>query len=406
MANATIPQWLQLSNSSSHITSVIRTLQQRERTRSSARSASRHQSHPSRAHRVAHIPSTLTTKSEHVSYYSVSVGSNPDNVSCNRYSDIEPYDRTRVVVAANDLEKGDSATECGRYLNANWVRERAGGKWWIATQAPLPDTAHAYLCLILYPIQCPTSTTPSPQPPSSGMQGSRVRTIVQLTRNFEDGMRKAHVYFPPLTGQSWLVYPEDGSRDTPAIEVTLLSTRTFDHAHCEHSTVSLQAVAPGTQEPIGEPVVFQHLLYAAWPDFGVPKPEDRVGLLNFVKLVDDLNRDVSGHAHPETLDPSPPIMVNCSAGVGRTGAFIALSSLLRAHGFLAPVQGQVVPLPPSPLGPLPEDIADDLVAQEIDSLREQRPAMVQKEGQVLLIYELLTTVFVGQWPESGVSGAG
>ncbi|OCH86652.1 phosphatases II [Obba rivulosa] len=380
----TVPGWLHMSHSPTHLATAIRTLHQRERTRASARSASRHQSHPSRAHRITHLPSSLTNKSDHVKYYSVSVGSDPDNQPCNRYSDIEPYDRTRVVVAEGDLEKGDSATQRGRYLNASWVRERAGGKWWIATQAPLPNTSHAYLCLILYPIQCPTSTMP----------GSRVRTVVQLTRNFEAGMRKAHVYFPPLPGQSWLVEPEPACRDsTPAIEVTLLSTRAFDDAHCEQSTVSLQAIDPATQERIGEPVIFQHMLFSAWPDFGVPRPEDRASLLRFVKLVDDTNRDVSSLPQPETLDPSPPIMVNCSAGVGRTGAFIALSSLLRAHGFLAPDPGEVVPLPSSPLGPLPDEIADDLVAQEIDSLREQRPAMVQKEGQILLVYELLSTAF-------------
>ncbi|OSX67166.1 hypothetical protein POSPLADRAFT_1042426 [Postia placenta MAD-698-R-SB12] len=386
-----VPEWLKSSRSSSHIISVIRTLLQREQARASARSTSRQRSIPSKTRRLSRGLS-FTDKSDHVDHYSITAGCNPDNEACNRYMDIIPYDRTRVVISDRGVEKGENAPNGGRYLNANWVRERAGGKWWIATQAPLPNTAHAFLSALREPLAHPPASrvvgsSPSLSPAS---MTSRVRTVVQLTQNIESGMRKAHVYFPPLEGQSWIVQPEEGCL-TPPLKVTLVRFQEIDYAQCIQCTVSIEPLSANQPEP----VVFQHLLYGSWPDHGVPSAEDRASFLNFVRLVDEANRDLSSQPQGVDLDPDPPIMVNCSAGVGRTGAFIAVSSLLRAYGFLSPAATppEQDPLTPSPLGPLPKELSDDLIAQEIDALREQRPGMVQKEEQVTFIYDMLLAAF-------------
>jgi protein-tyrosine phosphatase len=155
-------------------------------------------------------------------------------------------------------------------------------------------------------------------------------------------------------------------------------------------------------------VIFRHLLYGAWPDHGVPEKQDRPSFLEFVRLVDRTNKDMSFVSTHQTsdgleIDPDPPIIINCSAGVGRTGAFIALASLLRAHDRLSssssaassPTVQFPVPseLPPSPLGSLPEPLVEDLIAQEIDSLREQRPSMVQRDEQVVFVYDVLVNSF-------------
>jgi len=348
----TLPLWLSKSQSVSHQKYIQRTLQQRENTRAVIRSLHLQRLDP---------PQEISRQV--FDYYSIAVGCHPDNANQNRYVDIKPYDRTGILVGTAQ-----------RYLNASWCLERFGRKWWIASQAPLPASAHAFLSLIRQPITLPVSTTQSAPRPT------RVRTVVQLTRLVEGGRRKAHSYFPTVVGQSVVHTPEAGYSGA-ALRATLVESVDIDDACCIKSTVSIST------EGDEHPVTFCHLLYTAWPDHGVPEPEDQAALLAFLRLVDNTNRQASE-------DPDPPIIVGCSAGIGRTGTFIAISSLLRAHGFLPAANSPSVLSLSSPLGPLPAAFDDDLVGQEVDSLREQRPGMVQQASQLELIYSLLESAFV------------
>ena len=410
------------STSEKDLNAMLQLLASRESLRLIAREVSRL--------RVTNTPHTQAAnrlrqgvKPELVDHYSIMVGANRENNASNRYADIVPYDRTRVIVqwpSSTDTKTDEEENREGRYLNANWVLERQGQKWWIATQAPLRQTAHAFLSLILQPNVCPSSALLSSHSDSDDIQEpaktSRVRTVVQLTQDIENGRRKADSYFPSNVGtsESFLIPPEAGC-DAPPLKVTLLATKSIEHAHCIQSTVSIVPIYPpqlvdddtagdvDSKNPTDdEETVFQHLLYLSWPDHGVPNPEDRESLLAFIQLVESTNRDISlctTHAEtsPDTctvLDPDPPIMVGCSAGIGRTGTYIALSSLLRASGFLPPATSPTPSsvLPASPLGPLPSDAVDDMVVQEIDSLREQRPGMVQRPEQAALVYNVLADV--------------
>jgi len=259
-------------------------------------------------------------------------------------------------------------------LNANWCLEQFGHKWWIASQAPLPATAHAFLSLIRQHIIVPVSTSPS--------RSTRIRTVVQLTRLVEGGRIKAHDYFPGDVGQSFVHDPEAGYPGA-SLRVTLVESIDIAEACCVRSTVSVSL--EGDQQ---NAITFQYLLYTAWPDQGVPELEDQKSLLAFLRLVDSTNRQ----RETASDDPDPPILVGCSAGIGRTGTFIAISSLLREHGFL-PRAASPSSLPlTSPLGPLPA--AFDVVGREVDSLREQRPGMVQQISQLNLIYTLFESAFV------------
>jgi protein-tyrosine phosphatase len=240
---------------------------------------------------------------------------------------------------------------------------------------------------------------------SFSRETSYIRTVVQLTRNVEMGRIKAHVYFPTQVGESIVVPANQGLPLLP-LRVTLLQTRSHEDAQCIQSTVAigsidstvdLDAVRDDNSDKL---FIFQHLMYTAWPDHGVPEDKDRDGLLAFLKLVDRVNRDTSLCNNPPTaapisqIDPDPPMIVGCSAGVGRTGTFIALSSLLRENKFLPRVAN---PTPPSmislsSLGALPIALSGDLVAEEVDFLREQRLRMVERPEQLLLIYETLISV--------------
>lgn len=375
----TLPEWLRIAiTSDKYLEHAIEITAARERKRENARDATRHNNERNNRYRLKVSPSQVLNRipNDHIEHYRVEVGSRPEHLSHNRYYAIEPYDRTRVVVD-------------GHYLNANWVRELHGGRWWIATQAPLPRTIHPFLSLFYQ-----QDTAPPPQlAPRSDAIGGRVRTVVQLTLATEGGRSKAYPYFPPDVGDSYVV-PSPDNVTVPCYKITLEAQRTIDEAHCVQSSLRLaQCDDHGQNE--GKSVKFTHLLFMSWPDHGIPEsPEEKAALITFVRHVATVNRSVT----EEGEHPDPPIVVGCSAGVGRTGSFIALSSVLRSHGLLLPVyppstKHDFPPLPESPLGPLPPEIQEDAVASEVDSLREQRPAMVQRWEQMSLVYELVYSVY-------------
>ena len=382
---ATPPPWLTQVREPAYQRAVFVELSKREKERSTYRNVPPTSPSPTSSasalskFKLPYKPTpSQSEKPDRAKYYSVAIGRNPVNRWGNRYSNIEPYDRTRVIVGVS----GSACLGCGegggRYFNGSWVRELHGQKLWIATQAPLRDTSHTFLSVLGQPVGSPSDTS------TSLPHGSRVRTVVQLTLIYENGRIKAYPYFPFTVGESMTIAPEPGFNALPYV-VTLEEQTTIEDANCTQSKVSF---VPQGGNP-SESVTFTHMLYAAWPDHGIPQEEDQASLLKFLRLVDQVNKD------PHT-GADPPIMVNCSAGVGRTGSFIALSSLLRFYNLLdtsSPTRFDLsspTPTSPSLLGPLSQP---DPVAEEIDALREQRPEMVQRNEQVALIYQILEQAF-------------
>ncbi|KAJ3995256.1 protein-tyrosine phosphatase-like protein [Lentinula boryana] len=418
-----LPRWLQNAYTTPHIQSALTALDEREDARSSFRAAKAAAATEAVSSHL-HNSDSKTESSESTKFYSIVSGISPDNMRRNRYMDVLPYDRTRVQVKvphfrdSGALSNEDEELE-GLYINANWVQEKYGKKWWIASQAPLRNTAYTFLSLLLedmYP----------PKPHSHAPHHSRPRTVVQLTQNIESGRRKAHPYFPDVVGQTMTVVPDftdypSSSTSTSQLQrsklkVTLVAQERIGEACCVKTT-SKYTTTPAA-------IRFTHLLFNAWPDHSVPSPSDRAALFEFVRLVDRVNRQMpSSSSSEQDLDPDPPIIVGCSAGIGRTGSFIAMNSLLRHAGFLPPPgystiseshsaalqqltqspsipSGPATPSEPSatslttPLGPLPTTLSTDLVSQEIDSLREQRAGMVQRPEQAVLVYEMMVGAYV------------
>jgi protein-tyrosine phosphatase len=127
-----------------------------------------------------------------------------------------------------------------------------------------------------------------------------------------------------------------------------------------------------------------HLLFVGWPDFSVPEGENRNAMLNLIKKSATLNSppavsasstfplDAASNITP-TSTPSPRI-VHCSAGVGRSGSFIALDFLLAN-------------LERGNLDSVPDDV--DPILDTVNAMRKQRMMMVQSEAQFLFLYDVM-----------------
>jgi len=172
-----------------------------------------------------------------------------------------------------------------------------------------------------------------------------------------------------------------------------------------------------------EAKVVYHMLFDGWADHGVPKSADKAALLALIQLSNDKNDD-------PTFDPSTsrstrshqihkrnsPRIVHCSAGVGRSGTFIALEHLLaeleagaldhfadedasQASGASTELTSAAaehpdeVSLPDAPQH-TPVDPADDPIYLLVDALRQQRPTMVQSEVQYAYLYEILAEEWI------------
>ena len=133
-----------------------------------------------------------------------------------------------------------------------------------------------------------------------------------------------------------------------------------------------------------------HLLYRRWPDFGAPAMEDIGSFFQLMRLSREKNASADN-----------PRVIHCSAGVGRSGTFMALEHLVRElesgdlenydrdYGTIASLSaknGSVA----GPIGP-------DLVLDTVNKLREQRRMMVQAESQLHFIYTVLHKLWMDRY---------
>lgn len=178
-----------------------------------------------------------------------------------------------------------------------------------------------------------------------------------LTQTWEAGRDKCFQYFPnDLDNDTLMINDEDEFEDGFNAKVKLLEI-TEDEA--TRSTVRKLSLTVG-----GESKTVWHFLFAGWPDFSTPKGENRVALLRLIDLSAQKN-----------TSPDSPRIIHCSAGVGRSGTFIALDYLLEETASLD--------------GDVEEGSEQDLVFDTVNKLREQRMTMVQSETQFEFIYGVL-----------------
>uniref|UniRef100_A0A674JYR5 Receptor-type tyrosine-protein phosphatase F n=1 Tax=Terrapene triunguis TaxID=2587831 RepID=A0A674JYR5_9SAUR len=226
----------------------------------------------------------------------------------NRYANVIAYDHSRVILTSVDGVPGSD------YINANYIDGYRKQNAYIATQGPLPETLSDFWRMVWE---------------------QRTATIVMMTRLEEKSRVKCDQYWPGR-----------GTETYGLIQVTLLDT-------VELATYTVRTFAL-YKNGSSEKRELRQFQFMAWPDHGVPEyPTPILAFLRRVKACNPLD--------------AGPMVVHCSAGVGRTGCFIVIDAMLERmkHEKTVDIYGHVT------------------------CMRSQRNYMVQTEDQYIFIHESL-----------------
>ncbi|KMZ08219.1 tyrosine-protein phosphatase 10D isoform X2 [Drosophila simulans] len=238
----------------------------------------------------------------------------PCNRPKNRFTNILPYDHSRFKLQPVDDDDGSD------YINANYMPGHNSPREFIVTQGPLHSTREEFWRM------CWESNS---------------RAIVMLTRCFEKGREKCDQYWPV---------------DRVAMFYGDIKVQLIIDTHYHDWSISEFMVSRNCESRI-----MRHFHFTTWPDFGVPEPPQ--SLVRFVRAF----RDVIG-------TDMRPIIVHCSAGVGRSGTFIALDRILQhIHK---------------------SDYVD--IFGIVFAMRKERVFMVQTEQQYVCIHQCLLAVLEGK----------
>jgi protein tyrosine phosphatase len=241
---------------------------------------------------------------------------------------------------------------CGSsYINASHIQlqlPHAGPPAaYIATQGPLPGTAEHFWRMAL---------------------DARAPAVVMLTNCVEKGTLKCAQYFPSSPGERAAFGP---------LRVTVVSRARFT-PDCERRMLRVSDTAAGGAEH-----ELQHFHYHTWPDHGVP--EDSATLRAVCRELHQLRAAAGGGAAVVAAagggaagsgsGAGAPVL-HCSAGIGRTGTFIAVDVILRRVGAWFR-EG----------GPTKDEVEAALdLPLLVHSLRQQRGGMVQTLEQYCFLY--------------------
>ncbi|KAM5288772.1 receptor-type tyrosine-protein phosphatase beta [Ctenodactylus gundi] len=198
----------------------------------------------------------------------------PENRGKNRYNNILPYDASRVKLSNVDDDP------CSDYINASYVPGNNFRREYIATQGPLPGTKDDFWKMAWE---------------------QNVLNIVMVTQCVEKGRVKCDHYWP--ADQDSLYYGD--------LILQMLSESVLPEWTIREFKIC-------SEEQLEAHRLIRHFHYTVWPDHGVP--ETTQSLIQFVRTVRDYINRTPG---------AGPTVVHCSAGVGRTGTFIALDRILQ-----------------------------------------------------------------------------
>ncbi|XP_061083730.1 receptor-type tyrosine-protein phosphatase epsilon-like isoform X3 [Conger conger] len=243
------------------------------------------------------------------------VANKDENREKNRYPNILPYDHSRVVLTQID------GIKCSDYINASYIDGYKDKNKFIAAQGPKPETVADFWRMIWE---------------------QKTTTIVMLTNVKERKEDKCHQYWPE---QGCWCY---GNVRVVVEDCTVLVDYTIRKFCVQYGGDGFKA-----------PRLVTQLHFTSWPDFGVPFTP--IGMLKFLKKVKLVNPSHAG-----------PIVVHCSAGVGRTGTFIVIDGMIDMMHMEQKID----------------------VFSFVSRIRNQRSQLIQTDMQYSFIYQALLEYYL------------
>ncbi|XP_022315950.2 receptor-type tyrosine-protein phosphatase kappa-like isoform X3 [Crassostrea virginica] len=243
---------------------------------------------------------------------SCEIAKKSENKDKNRYGNIIAYDHSRVILKPVNGDIHDD------YTNANYIEGYKKTKAYIAAQGPTKTTMNDIWRMVWE---------------------EKSRTVIMLTNPTETGKKKCEQYWPDPTE----------TKEYARIKVKLVSVE----SHPDFSIRTFHIQKDGENRTI------KQFHYTTWPDHGVPRFGHSLLLMR---------QKIRAY---DALSNGPPI-VHCSAGVGRTGTYIAVDVNLEQAKH--------------------EGLID--VHNFVQLMRTQRVNMVQTLEQYIFVYDVLLEALI------------
>ncbi|GMR58514.1 hypothetical protein PMAYCL1PPCAC_28709, partial [Pristionchus mayeri] len=237
--------------------------------------------------------------------------SQPINTPKNRYKDVPRLNDSKVVL--KDREQ--------TYIHANYCTTPKGEKRFICTQGPNSATYNDFWSMVWQ---------------------EEAEFIVMLCNFIEMGKSKCDKYFPMEEGE--ILSTDDFSIQCMAV-----------HSNKFPETVTIRKLIITKRDGEKEHTV-HHLHWESWPDRGVPPIDNSI-----FKLLAKVNKS------------KKPIVVHCSAGIGRTGTTVVVQIALEKLHAGDSLSGGMAPI--------------------LKNLRKQRAMSVQTDVQYVFIHRVLLEYF-------------
>ncbi|XP_061170839.1 receptor-type tyrosine-protein phosphatase alpha-like [Saccostrea echinata] len=236
-------------------------------------------------------------------------GKLPENILKNRFKTTFPYDHSRVKLSNR---KSD-------YINANFIDSLEKMNAYIAAQGPKQNTLSDFWTMVWQ---------------------ENVSQIVMLTNLKEENKAKCVQYWPDYQQSSHF----------GAFSLTLKEEKIYAFYIIRKLKI--------THKELRNTRMITQYHYSAWPDHGTPEP------LCLVVFHDHVTRT-------KEKQHGGPTLVHCSAGIGRTGTYIAIDALYQAGKKLGRVN----------------------IAQYVKTMRENRMNMIQTYEQYKTVFQVLSETF-------------